>query len=94
MDAVLIVALADVAPVEDGDGAIRPLAELDAAEPRVVRLQDVRLVLHDERAALPLDAFDVHAPSVQVERHEFVAILRRPVVALVDHHTDVRVPAA
>ena len=88
------MALADVAPIEDGDGAIRALAEFDAAEPRVVRLQDVRLVLHDERAALALDGFDVHAPAVQIHRHELVAILRRPVVSLVDHHADVRMTAA
>ena len=94
VDAVLVVALADVAPVEEGDGAVRALAEFDASEPRVVGLQDIRLVLHDERAALPLDAFDVHAPAMQVQRHEFVAILRGPVVALVDHHADVRVTAA
>ena len=50
-------------------------------------------MLHDERAALALDAFDVHASSVQVERHELITVLRRPVVALVNHHTDVRVSA-
>ena len=94
VDTVLIVAFADVAPVEDGDGAVRALAELDPAEPLVIRLQDVRLMLHDQRAALPLDAFDVHATAVQVKRHELVTILRRPVVALVDHHADVRVTAA
>ena len=94
VDAILIVALADIAPIKDGDGAVWSLTKLDAAEPLVVRLQDVGLVLHDERAALALDAFDVHATSVQIERHELVAILRRPVVALVDHHADVRMPAA
>ena len=51
-------------------------------------------MLHDERAALALDAFDVHASSVQVQRHELVAVLRRPIVSLVDHHTDMRVSAA
>ena len=93
VDAILVVTLADIAPVEDGDGAVWPLAEFDPAEPGVVRLEDVRLVLHDERAAPALDGFDVHAPAMQVQRHELVAILRRPVVALVNHHADVRMPA-
>ena len=93
VDAILVVALADVTPVEEGDGAVGTLAEFDAAEPRVVRLQDIRLVLHDERASLALDGFDVHASAVQIKRHELVAILRRPVVSLINHHTDMRVPA-
>ena len=93
MDAVLIVALTDIAPVENRDSAVWSLPELDAAEPLVVRLQDVGLMLHDQRATLPLYALNVHASSMQIERHELVAILRRPVVALVDHHADMRVPA-
>ena len=51
-------------------------------------------MLHDQRASLPLDGFDVHASAVQVKRHELVAILRRPVIALVDHHADVGMAAA
>ena len=93
VDAVLVVTLADVTPIEDGDGAVGALAELDSAEPLIIRLQDVWLVLHDERAALPLDGFNVHASAMQVQRHELVAILRRPVIALIDHHADVRMPA-
>ena len=38
VDAVLVVALADIAPVEDRDGSIWPLAQLDSAEPGIVRL--------------------------------------------------------
>ena len=94
VDAVLVVALADVAPVQNRHRAVRSLAELDAAEPRVVGLQDVGLMLHDQRAANALDGFDVHAPTVEVQRHELVAIRRGPVLALVDHHADVCVPAA
>ena len=94
VDAVLVVALADVAPVEDRDGAVRALAQLDPAEPRVVGFEDVRLVLHDQRAALPLDGFDVHATTVEVEGHQLVPELRRPVLAPVNHHAHVRVTAA
>ena len=36
VDTILIVAFANVAPVEDGNGAVRPLAELNATEPLVV----------------------------------------------------------
>ena len=50
-------------------------------------------MLHDERAAFPLDGFHVHAATMQIERHELIAILGRPVVALVDHHPDVGVTA-
>ena len=93
MDAVLVMTFADIAPVEDRDGAVRALAELDATEPLVVRLQDVGLMLHDERTTLSLDGFHIHAASVEIKRHELVAILRRPVIALVDHHPDVRMTA-
>ena len=51
-------------------------------------------MLHDERTTLSLDGFHIHAAAMQIKRHELVAILRRPVIALVDHHADVRMPAA
>ena len=94
VDAVLIVALADIAPVEDRNSAVRPLAQLDPPEPKVVGLQDVRLVLHDQRAAFPFDGFDVHAAAMEVEGHQLVPELRRPVLAPVDHHAHVRMTAA
>ena len=51
-------------------------------------------MLHDQRAADPFDGFDVHTPAMHVQGHEFIAIRRRPVIALINHHSDVRVAAA
>ena len=51
-------------------------------------------MLHDQRAADPFDGFDVHTPAMHVQGHEFIAIRRRPVIALINHHADVRVAAA
>ena len=94
MDAVLVVALADIAPIEDCDSSVRSLPELNPTEPLVVRLQNIGLMLHDERAAFALDGFHVHAAAMQVKRHELIAIMGRPVVALVNHHADVRMTTA
>ena len=51
VDAVVVVALAGVAPVEDEDAAVGPVAQVDAAEPGVGGEEDVGLVAADVAAA-------------------------------------------
>ena len=93
MDAVLVMALSDIAPVEDRDRAVRSLAQLDPAKPEVIRLQDIGLVLHHQRAADALEGLHVDASTMEIERHQLITVLARPVLALVDHHPHVRMTA-
>ena len=51
MDAVVLVALAGVAPVEDEHAAVGAVAEVDAAEPGVAGEEHVGLVPADVAAA-------------------------------------------
>ncbi len=94
MDALVVVALAGIAPVEDVHAAVGSVAQVDAAEPRVLGEEDVRLVAADVSAALALEPLDVHPPAVEIQGEELAAILGRPLVGQVDHQAAVRVAAA
>ena len=76
MDAVVIVALAGIAPVEDEYAAVRPIAQVDAAEPGVGGEEDVRLVAPDVAAAVALEPLDIHAPAVEIQREELARDMR------------------
>ena len=93
MNAIFLVTLTDVAPVQNRHRAVWALAELDATEPRIVRLQNIGLVLHHQGAAHSLDGFDVHAPAMHIKGHQLIAVRGRPVITLINHHPDVRVAA-
>ena len=47
----MIVAFAGIAPVEQEDAAVRPVAQVDPAEPGIGGEEDVRLVAADVAAA-------------------------------------------
>src|SRR6185436_6441473 len=94
MHAGVLVALADVAPVEDERIAIRPGADLEAAKVRINCLEQVRLMTAHITTAQSLQPIHVRAPPVHVEREKLAAIRLWPGVALVDHHADVRVSSA
>ncbi len=84
VDAVALVALAGVAPVEDEDAAVGAVAQVDAAEPGVGREEDVGLVAADVAAARSLEPLDVHAPAVEVQGEELAPVSSRPLVGQVD----------
>ena len=73
MDAVVVVALAGIAPVEDEHAAIGAISEVDAAEPGIGREEDVGLVPPDVAAARSFEPLDVDAPAVKVEREQLAA---------------------
>jgi hypothetical protein len=52
------------------------------------------LVPRDVAAAAAFEPLRVDAPTVKIQREELAAILRRPVVALIDQRALVRVAAA
>src|SRR6476661_10159362 len=94
MDSVVLVAFARVAPVDEIDGAVGAVVEIDATEPLVFREGDVGLVAGDVAAPFALQAIDVDPPAVEVERQEFAAVFGGPVVAQIDARAAVGVAAA
>src|SRR5207253_885667 len=59
-----LVAFAGVVPVEDVDAAVGAHGQVDAAEVRVVGLEDVGFVFGDVAGAAALQSFDVDAAAV------------------------------
>ena len=94
MDAVVVVALAGVAPVEDEHAAVGSVAQVDAAEPGIGREEDVGLVAADVAAARSLEPLDVDAPAVEVQREELAPVGRRPLVGQVDREAAMGMAAA
>ena len=94
VDAVVVVALAGVAPVEHEDAAVGAIAQVDAAEPGVRGEVDVRLVAADVSAPAPFQPLDVEPPAVEIEGEELAAVRLGPLVGEVDHQSAVRVAAA
>ena len=94
MDAVVLVALAGVAPVEHEDAAVGAVAEVDAAEPGVAGEEDVGLVAADVAAPVALEPLDVDPPAVEVQGEELAAVGVGPLVGQVDHQAAVGVAAA
>ena len=50
-------------------------------------------MLHHQRAADALEGLHVDASTMEIERHQLITVLARPVLALVDHHPHVRMTA-
>src|SRR5262249_10111553 len=92
--AVVVVALAVVAPVGDVDGPLGAVGQGDAAEPGVVAGQEVGGVAADVAAAAPVQHVAVDAVAVEVTGEEAVAVEIGPVVAEVEHAAGVGVAAA
>ena len=89
-----LMALARVAPVQDEAAAIRPRADFDAAEPRVITEKHIRLMPAHIAAAVALQPLHIRAAAVHVQREELALVLLWPLLRLVNHHPDVRMPAA
>ena len=94
MHAGRVVALAGVAPIRNVHAAVRPIGELQSAEPRVGREQRIHAMLAHVARAAAFEQFHIRAASVLIQREQPPAIFRRPVVAEIDHRADVRVAAA
>ena len=85
-----VVVVAGVGPVADEDAAIGTVADVDAAVPRIVHVEDVRLgrAPREKAGAAALERLDVRAVTEEIQQIDPIAVLGRPVVALVDHHAD------
>ena len=94
VDAVVVVAFADIRPVEHIHAAVRCVAQFDAAEPFVRGAHDIRRVFADIAGTLAVQRFVVHAQAVEIERKDSAPVLRRPIVAEINHHAGMGVPAA
>ena len=70
MDAVAVVAIAGVAPIEDKNAAVGSVAQINAAEPWVGREEHIRLMAADVAAAGTLEPLDVHPAAVEIQRQE------------------------
>src|SRR5262245_9274094 len=94
MDTIVFVTFAGVGPVDDVNGTVGAVVEVDAAEPGVGRLGDVVLVAGNVAAAFALEPIDVNAAAVEVEGEELTTVFSGPVVAQVDARAAVGVAAA
>src|SRR5215207_8797783 len=94
MHAIVFVAFAGVGPVDDVNGAVGAVVEVNAAKPLVFGEGDVGFVADDVAAAFAVEAIDVDAAAVEVESEELATVFGGPVVAEVDAGTAVRVAAA
>ena len=93
MDPGVLVTLSRVAPVENVNPTVWPGADFHTTEPGVGREQQVGSMRGDIAAADPLQDLLIHPPSVKVQRERAASILRRPVVAAVDHQPAMGVTA-
>ena len=91
VDAIVLVALADISPVENEDLAGGPRQQLDPAEPGIPRLDHVLAMHRAIGRPVALEMVAVEAAAVKIHREYIVAVLRRPVAAEVDHHSRVGV---
>lgn len=94
VDAVVVVALAGVAPIADEDAAVRRGDQVHAAEPGIGEGKCVGFAAGDEAAAGAFEAFDVQAAAVEIDREELPVPGLGPLAALVDEESDVGVAAA
>src|SRR5437763_449944 len=94
MRAVMIMTLAEVAPIGHVHSPIRPIRQVDASKPFVVTFEKVRRTLADVTVALALDAINVEPMSVNVAHEDAIVVLGREAVAEVDHAAGMRVSAA
>ena len=93
MDAVVVVALACVAPVRDVDSPVWTRNQIHTAEPRILQKTHVRTVLGRVTGSLPSQDITVNSHAVQVQGVNAVAVLLGPVVALIDHQSDMGMSA-
>ena len=91
--AVRVVALAKIIPVTHEHAAVRPVADGDGAEPRIVREEKIPAVLRDVAGAAAREFVVEQAVAVEVAHHDPVAVGGGPVVSEVDHRPRVRVTA-
>ena len=94
MDAIALVALTDVAPIEHDDPAVGPATDFLAAEPRIGGEEKVGRVFAHISAAAAFEDVLIGAAAVEVQGEEAAAIFGGPVIALVNHHPDVHMTAA
>ncbi len=83
-----------VAPVEHEHAAVRPVAEVEAAKPRIAEEETIPAVRADIPGAGALENLLVRPKAVHVQCKEMTAIFGRPVVTEINHRSNVRVPPA
>ena len=93
MDAGIFVAFARVALVEDKHTAVRAVTDFHPTEPGIFGREEVRPVFADVAAALAFEDFLIGAAAMEIQREKPAAIFGGPIVALINHHPDVRMAA-
>ena len=86
VDTVALVAFTDIRPVENEYTAVRPVAQLNAAEPQVAGLHHVLGMAAHVAGPLTVQRVPVDPATMQVQRENLTAIFLRPVVRAIDHH--------
>ena len=94
MDAIAIVAFADVRPIAEIHTSIRAIEKVDPAEPGIVDCEQVRRMPSHIAGSLTLQDVVVHSFPMIVHRVGSVAVVGRPVVSEVDHEAAVRMPTS
>src|SRR6478752_3763173 len=90
MDTAVIVAFACVTPIQHEYAAVRAITQFHAAKPGIARHKKIGTVFADITASVAFENFVIGAAAMQIQRKEATAILRGPVIALVNHHADMR----
>src|SRR4051794_4843373 len=94
MDAVVLVALSGIAPVEDEETAIGTVGQVDAAKPGIGGERGVGFVPADVAGAFTLEPLNIHAPAVEVEGEQLAAVRLGPLVGKVDGKSAMGMPSA
>ena len=94
MNSVVLMALADVRPIQSVHRAVGTRLQFDAAKPFVFGSKQIWFVRSGIAVALSNKVIAVHSPTVKVKRVSFVAKCLRPVRALINHEATVRVATA
>src|SRR5438477_2921894 len=91
--AIVIVTLAQIVPIRTKDTAVRAVGHRDRAKPRVVRHEERFSVMTNITRAVPGQFIVEQAVAMDVGHHYPVAICVRPIVALIDHRSRMRMAA-
>ncbi len=91
MDSRVLVTLPRITPVENVDGTIGTVAEIQPSKPRVCGFQHVRFMLPDVSSPFGNQPLYVDSSTMQVKGQQTTTIRFRPVVAQVNRRAAVSV---
>src|SRR5687768_397678 len=94
MNAVVVMALAYIGPIEYIDAPVAAEGEVDSAEVGITHLQEIGAVLAHIGRAVSLERILIDPLAVEIEREHLTAIFFRPAIALIDHQPRMGVATA